>query len=368
VTIDTRAARQVVRTVRAGTLSAMRRSGLGKLLGNSAWRRRRLLIVGYHGISLNDEHEWSDLYISPEHFERRLAVIREEGCTVLPLAEGIRRLYDGTLPDRSLVITFDDGAYDFHARAAPILRRHALPATVYLTSYYCAVQKPVFNPIVSYLLWKGRGKTIDCGGSLVTGGTVTIPWDDAARGRLHARVVADAQVTNRTASEKDAIVRRLAAAVGVDYGFIARERVMHLMNRDEIRRLDRNLIDVELHTHRNRMPADRTLFLRELQDNRDVIRDLRGAAEPLTHFCYPNGEYAPPMVRWLREAGIVSATTCDPQIASAASHPLLLPRLIDTMQLPESVFRGWLSGMASFLTRRRSARAAPSDRPSRAVR
>jgi len=56
---------------------------------------------------------------------------------------------------------------------------------------------------------------------------------------------------------------------------------------------------------------------------------------------------------WLEEAGIRSATTCDPGLASPRSKRLLLPRLLDISSLSEYEFTGWLSGVAAALPRRR---------------
>src|ERR1035438_4748450 len=39
------------------------------------WRQQRLLILGYHGLSLKDEHEWSGLFITPAFFRARLEVL-----------------------------------------------------------------------------------------------------------------------------------------------------------------------------------------------------------------------------------------------------------------------------------------------------
>src|SRR5579863_2423205 len=96
--------------LRRAALTTLRRAGVFDLVENSAWRRQRLLILCYHGISQEDEHEWwPGLFVSPQHFERRMNILRKKQCTVLPLGDALERLYRKDLPARSVALTFDDG-------------------------------------------------------------------------------------------------------------------------------------------------------------------------------------------------------------------------------------------------------------------
>ena len=66
---------------------------------NTGWRRCRLLILCYHGISLEDEHECDPrLYMSPELLRKRFEYLKKVRANVLPLGEAIERLYAGDLP------------------------------------------------------------------------------------------------------------------------------------------------------------------------------------------------------------------------------------------------------------------------------
>ena len=131
-------------------------------MANSAWRRERLLILCYHGISLEDEHLWRPgLYMTAELLATRLETLRAMRCSVLPLGEALTRLRRGDLPPRSVAITFDDGTYDFYKQAYPLLKKHDFPATVYQTTYYTDHEIPVFNLTCSYLLWQRRGEQLD---------------------------------------------------------------------------------------------------------------------------------------------------------------------------------------------------------------
>lgn len=53
---------------------------------------------------------------------------------VLPLNEAVERLKTGTLPAGAMCITFDDGYADNYEVALPILRRHGLSATFYVST------------------------------------------------------------------------------------------------------------------------------------------------------------------------------------------------------------------------------------------
>src|ERR1041385_2966415 len=84
----------MLKKFKQATLASMKASGIFGLADRSRWRRGRLLILAYHGISLDDEHEWdASLFMSPADFAARLRLIGRAGCAVLPLGEAVERLY-----------------------------------------------------------------------------------------------------------------------------------------------------------------------------------------------------------------------------------------------------------------------------------
>jgi len=88
-----------------------------------------LTILTFH--TLDDDS--AVISFPPALFERLIAVLRS-GYQVLPLEDAAARLRLGTaLPERAVAITFDDGYRTVYDVAFPILRRHGMPATVFLT-------------------------------------------------------------------------------------------------------------------------------------------------------------------------------------------------------------------------------------------
>jgi peptidoglycan/xylan/chitin deacetylase (PgdA/CDA1 family) len=341
----------MLKKLKQGTLSSLKTSGVFSIVRDSKWRSQRLLILAYHGISLDDEHHWDpSLYMIPDCFRRRMQLLKNSGSTVLPLSEAVRRLYSHDLPERCVALTFDDGNYDFYKAAHPILREFDFPATVYLTTFYSSFPKPVFDVVCSYLLWKGRGADLDF--KAITGKEMKLDLsDDAGRGRSMDELRKFAQDQKLSAEEKDYLAASVARQLKVDYDALLAKRLLRILSPDEVKTLATKGVDFQLHTHRHRMPPDRSLFLREIDDNRNSIQAMTGAFP--SHFCYPSGVHDLAFFPWLEEAGIVSATTCEVGFASAQSHPLLLPRLLDTSGLSEIEFEGWLTGVSAALPRKR---------------
>lgn len=339
--------------LRRGALSILRAGGAFRVMQDSAWRRDRLLILCYHGISLEDEHQWQPaLYIRPEQFERRLKILRESNSTVLPLDEALERLRHRDLPPRSVAITFDDGTYDFYERAYPRLRENGFPATVYLTTYYTDRPVPVFHLICSYILWKARDRSgVDLSQFGLSNAVATS--SPLARRKTVEDLTQWAKRENLTCDQKNEMAGRVAKLSGVDFQHLVRKRILQLMNSQELREIAAAGLDLQLHTHRHRTPRDADLFRKEIRDNRDSIsRIIPGDRK---HFCYPSGVYWQEFLGWLAADGVVSATTCDTGFATPESNPLLLPRLVDTSGKSDLEFESWLNGIGHFLSLRRPA-------------
>jgi len=96
----------------------------------------RLPILMYHAVDRIPPNARSPrLYVPPELFEAQLATLAQLGYQTISFADWLAyRRGDGTLPQRPIIITFDDGYLSLARHAWPSLRRFGFSGTVFLAS------------------------------------------------------------------------------------------------------------------------------------------------------------------------------------------------------------------------------------------
>ena len=73
--------------------------------------------------------------ISPELFRKQMIHIKEN-CNPITMEDVIGYIEGKTIPDHSVLITFDDGTADFYYNALPVLMEFDIPATLYIATGY----------------------------------------------------------------------------------------------------------------------------------------------------------------------------------------------------------------------------------------
>ncbi|MDX1578555.1 MAG: polysaccharide deacetylase family protein, partial [Gemmatimonadota bacterium] len=111
-------------------------AALGRRRAARRWRRLEsgsaALILAYHRVA-DLPADPNGLAVHPERFAGHLELLRRN-YRPLPLRTLIRDLAENRLPERAVVITFDDGYEDNLTQARPLLARHDVPATVFVVS------------------------------------------------------------------------------------------------------------------------------------------------------------------------------------------------------------------------------------------
>lgn len=325
---------------------------LAKALGlfglTRRWFRKRLLILCYHGFETRDEAAFMPgVFMRRETFARRLEILRRGGFRVLPLDEALERLRAGTLPENSVCLTLDDGFHSVKTVGAPLLGRYGYPSTLYVTTYYVHKGSPIFRLAVQYMFWKAEKRVL----------TLDRPaWGVGGRYDLRDPAAADAlcwriiDFGERHGDEpgRQRLCRELAALLDVDYEGIVASRGLSLLDWNELRELQAQGVDIQLHTHRHRTPADRPENAQaEIIENARLLAQVNPGR--LRHFCYPSGQWQPEHLRWLGAMSLVSATTCDAGMNTADTHPLALYRALDSEDMPELFFEAELCGFNELL-------------------
>jgi peptidoglycan/xylan/chitin deacetylase (PgdA/CDA1 family) len=95
----------------------------------------RVPVLMYHEIA-DVAATPSRLAVSPNAFADQLAYLRDTGFNSITAGALSAILAGGTgdLPERPVVLTFDDGYGDFYSQAMPLLKQHGFTATLFMTT------------------------------------------------------------------------------------------------------------------------------------------------------------------------------------------------------------------------------------------
>jgi peptidoglycan/xylan/chitin deacetylase (PgdA/CDA1 family) len=95
---------------------------------------RPVPVLLYHSVSSEAPAAVRRWAVSPARFADHMRWLADNGFSGLTVDQLLARRRDGTLPDRPVAVTFDDGFADFLDTALPVLERVGLPATLYVTT------------------------------------------------------------------------------------------------------------------------------------------------------------------------------------------------------------------------------------------
>lgn len=293
---------------------------LGRML-----TRRTIMVVGWHGVSQDAEHRYfPSLYISRSEFRRRLEFLTR--CyEVISLDNAVKQLESGRVRRRQVVLTFDDGNYDYHSEAAPILIEFGCPATNYIVTHFAATREPVWMMLVRYIVALGSDKfdkKADATDSNIDSKGIREKREHSERLWLN-------QLSNLgTPEAKWSLVEDMATRYGIDLQPILNERLMHTMSADEIKHLSKQGFDFQMHTHEHLNAVDHFDVLE------DQVRECRRLLEDWTdrkieHFCYPSGRWNNETAAVLAMQGVKSAVTTRPGPNLAGTNRLNLRRVLN---------------------------------------
>lgn len=120
-------------------------------------------ILYYHRV----EDEGHRSCVRPSAFAEQMHLLRTGGYTLLRLSEVREHLDEHRpFPDRTVIVTFDDGFADNYHNALPILQREAIPMTLFLTADFIGADElPVLRDRsgVRPLDWAQVGEMVKSG-------------------------------------------------------------------------------------------------------------------------------------------------------------------------------------------------------------
>ena len=121
--------------------------GVGAMLftNSLSMAAQSAVILLYHHVAEDTPPSTS---ISPANFDAHLAYLRDNDFNVIALDRMIDSLRSGqSLPEKSIVITFDDGYSSIFDVAFPMLQTYGYPFTLFLST------EPIDDGLSNYMTW-----------------------------------------------------------------------------------------------------------------------------------------------------------------------------------------------------------------------
>lgn len=287
---------------------------------------RGAVVLRYH--SVNDDPVWArecvqrSLVVPSAVFDAQVAYLAERH-RVVGIGEVVEAMREGRdLDRRSVAITFDDGYEDNYRKAFPILKRHGVPATFYVTTGSVGDARPLWTVELRRAVMRAQKPALEL--SFREAGPLDVSTDDAREKAVRELA---GHVKRCPAPEARAALAEILAAAGA----AGRQERRVMMNWDEIREMHQAGMTVGAHTgeHLNLPSLNDADLEKEVRGSRNALAVALDA--PIEHFAYPNGRtdcHCDARVAGVvAAAGFVSAVTSVAGPASRRFSVYGIPRL-----------------------------------------
>lgn len=290
----------------------MRIPGLKTARALSRWVRARVLggalILGYHRIA-DVTQDTYEVCVSPEYFAEHSDAIRRY-TNPISLSKLVQYLKNGSVPPKSVAVTFDDGYVDNLHNAKPVLEKYDIPATVFVCSGYAG--KEFWWDELNRLVMLSQA---DLHGLRLQVGESRFQWEQPD-GSPEAK-------SFKTRSEFRQALYYFLLPLDVEDLDVSMEKIRiwsesstseisasRGMNHQELLQLvDGGLLELGAHT-RNHPMLPRISSERQKDEIVSSKRDLEELlGKHIEGFAYPNGKATAEAKRIVREAGFTFACT-----------------------------------------------------------
>lgn len=221
------------------------------------------------------------LCVSAERFEEQIRYCSQT-CVCLSVETAVNHLIAGTLPQRSVVVTFDDGYLDFKTNALPILERYQVPAVVFVTTGFVDGSARPWWFELERIILRSKQIAVQLSGRNIKYPAGSLPEKIAAFTGLN-------ELLKRLApGEQAALFEQLRCEQGDPYG-----TPEAFLSWEDLRTLDRHpLLTIGAHTARHpvlsRLSADQ--LLDEVASDKHTLENFLG--HEVKYFAYPFGDSA----------------------------------------------------------------------------
>ena len=329
--------------------------------------QRRSLILTYHGVlSAAPGHDpfLNHNFIAADVFDRQMQWLREhyEPVPLGLLVDCYRQRKQP--PARAVAITFDDGFANNATVAFPILRRHAIPFTVFVTTGMIdAPGAQLWTERVKRSIYMHEGTSARVS---LAGHQFVLDLGSSDKRASSARAVA-LFLKRQSIAVRDAAVATLEGELGRPALDVNDAERYAFLTWDQVRAMAD--AGVEFGSHTVSHPILSTL------DDEDVERELRESRarielelkRPCRLFAYPNGsaaDFTPRDKRALHNAGYSAAFSLCGGLNTISSDLYQIDRINVGRQLDPLLFEAAAVGLLGFANRTRERMATVAGTPS----
>ncbi|CAH9019185.1 polysaccharide deacetylase family protein [Candidatus Nitrosacidococcus sp. I8] len=292
----------------------------------SLLKENKLSILIYHQVLSKPDPLRQDT-VDIEDFGWQMATIKKY-FSVLPLGEAIERLHKKSLPKRVLCITFDDGYLDNATNALPILKKHGLCATFFITSKYLEGGQMWNDTIIEVIRNKqGDGSILDL--------------NKYGFGQYDLSTIEHCQQAVKYIITR---VKHLDYSIRqevVDYLLNLTDKPLvdnFMMSKYDVMALSQEGMEIGGHTHSH--PILSRLSLKEVRNeictNKEKLEGILGKS--INIFAYPNGkpniDFNKDHIEIVKNAGYMGAVTTSWGAAQYKTDPYQIPRFTPWDQTP----------------------------------